>query len=492
MQNTRTRQSGFTLMEVMFAVAILAIGLIFLACQFPVGLFASRDVVDQSRNLIESHNSQVMLEVQLSLVPNLNQAIDTRGKDEYYTNSPPGPDPAFPRFPFRDLWRVHLLVKPNVLAYSLDTDTPRLVLDDLEGFSDYIIKTSPDLLNPTIFPEFPFWPYQYGDDPDNPNTFPLITPVSNTVWPLGLRDIGYMNSPPVDESDPEVQKRLQDAGVSPFIDLDEYYRALNLAIFDTSLKRRYSWAAFTIEGEAQYYIFTFRQPRKEVQYAMQIPESFLNPRIWDRSSNQPGSDYEAGGMFDSPPALPWPMMPAHSDWDPLGFFGDRVFPVPWRVCLPPEYWYRYNWDSSNHVLVDHIGPTAFAAPAEIAAILRPGSILIDGDPDDPHYINPNAVPGSARNPRTTTGSGNVYEVEEILPPGTWETDDDTHAYYELTQLFASLPDTYLVRLRTNLRDHLHYFWVFPPPVIRDAFGNFMDYEDWQPVVGVTKKVIDIN
>jgi len=461
----KNRQSGFTLMEVMFAVAILAIGLIFLACQFPVGMFASRDVVDASRSLIEVHNSQVMLEVRQGMV-NQSNSLDTRGNG-YLID-----------WPAKDLSKVHLLIKPNVLADSLYTDTPRLILDDLEDFSDYIVATNDPA--ESDYPDYPFWSYRYNGDLANPDTFPMMTP-DPPLWPLGLGDIGHMMSPPVDESNSEVQKLLRQAGVSHYDDdLDDYIDELNLAIFEVSLEGRYSWAAMYSEGSSQYYIFTFRRPRTEVRYAMQAPGSFAMD-ITDQ-----------GEPYNNPPDLPWPMEPSDSEWDPLGFYGDRVFPVPWRVCLPPEFWYRYNWDGKNHVLINHISrPAAFAVPADIAAILQPGSIIIDGDPPDRHYVNPYATPPTRINkkPRTTTGSGNVYEVLEILAPGTWETNDDTREYYELSQLF---PDTYLVRLRTRLRDHLHYFWVFPPAVTRDEAGNFMEYEDWQPVVSVTKRLIDFD
>ena len=451
----KNRQSGFTLMEVMFAVAILAIGLIFLACQFPVGMFASRDVVDASRSLIEVHNSQVMLEVRLGMVVDQSNSLDTRGNG--YNN-----------WPSQDLSRVHLLVKPNVLADSVNTNMPRLVLDDLENFAAYVLTKG----NPpgTVPPEFPFWSL------NNITSYGFLAYTSDDVWPIGLGDIGHMTSPPVDESNSEVQKLLLQAGVNP--GSSNYIDELNLAIFEVSLEGRYSWAAMYSEDSSQYYIFTFRRPRTEVRYAMQTPGSFVMD-ITDQ-----------GEPYNNPPALPWPMEPSHSEWDPLGFYGDRVFPVPWRVCLPEAFWHRYHWDGKNHVLINHISrAAAFAVPADIAAILQPGSIIIDGDPPDPHFIDPYATPPNPKKPRTTTGSGNVYEVLEILPPETWETDDNTREYYELSQLFS---DTYLVRLRTRLRDHLHYFWVFPPAVTRDEAGNFLDYEDWQPVVSVTKRLIDFD
>ena len=60
-------------------------------------------------------------------------------------------------------------------------------------------------------------------------------------------------------------------------------------------------------------------------------------------------------------------------------------------------------------------------------------------------------------------------------------------------MFVESDGTYWVRLRTPLHDDLHYFWVFPPPIVRTGPGpDDYEFDDWQPVVSVTKKVIEID
>ena len=106
------RQAGFSLTEVMFAVLILAMGLVFVACQFPVALSLCRDIVDNTRGVVESHNSQMMIELKLREA-NLDMIVDRR-----LATFEPGD--------------FHMLLKPNVLANTRNNASPILVVDDLE------------------------------------------------------------------------------------------------------------------------------------------------------------------------------------------------------------------------------------------------------------------------------------------------------------------------------------------------------------------------
>ena len=69
-------------MEVLFAMMILTLGLVFVASQFPIGLWNSRVVADQTISAIEGNNSQMMVELKLDgLIANgvpANWVIDTR------------------------------------------------------------------------------------------------------------------------------------------------------------------------------------------------------------------------------------------------------------------------------------------------------------------------------------------------------------------------------------------------------------------------------
>ena len=458
-------------MEVLFAVAILAIGLIFLACQFPVGMFSARDNVYQTRKVLETHNSQVMMEVQLSLV-DPSRILDNRGDQINWRLDKWHPKNVHAD---KDITRIHFLPKPNVYV-NPPTGAPTLVLDDPEGLEGKMAY----LLTEIDIDLGPPYNYKFKKDPSEPEplfwselipvTDPLPLPATTVVF---LGDIGHIMSPPVDETDPKVQKviRRMELYSDPYDPLDPDHRLdyLHPAIFEVSLESNYSWAAFYKEGEEQYYIFALRNPRKEVRYAVQAWDSFyyLNPpNFWNGPASRPRPRDCYGEIYDVEiqPVGDWPEPPAPDDAE-----FDRVFPVPWRVCLGP-FSRRYIWagknSSGDYNYRDsdwNEAPQVFEIPEAVADILRPGSILIDADPAD------NDHDGIGR--LTSTGSGQLYEVSEV---------------------FVENDETYWVRLRTRLHDDLHYFWVFPPPVLRDEDGNFMGYDDWQPVVSVTKKVIEID
>lgn len=408
-------------MEVMFAVAILAIGLVFLACQFPVGMFAARDNADQTRKVIEVHNSQVMAEVQLSLV-NRGRILDNRGNQNWNN----------PKLDL-DIIRMHFLPKPNVYSNSILMGAPELVLDDPEGdegYIAYLLDNKTPVNNPMeVPPDPPFWSAKG----------PLVTDFSYTS--VFLEDIGHMMSPPVDETDPKVQKLMR------------WGRSPEEAIFEAALESNYCWAMFYREGYEKYYIFTLRNPQKEVRYAVQTPNSFL----LDQSGA--GRCYGTVGAINSEftynTAGSWPS-PAEPDDAAL----DRKFPVPWRVCLG-EYSIRYRVDVTEpeRYGYDDQRPGEFILPEIYADLLLPGSILIDADPYDTDHD------GTGR--QTTGGCGNIYEVTEV---------------------YRGNDGLLRVRLRTDFHDDLHYFWVFPPPIDR-ATGAF---DNWQPVVSVTKKLMDFD
>ena len=57
------RQAGFSLLEVMFSVVVLTLGLIFVPSYFPLGLHMSREIAQGTQGPIQDHNAAVMMEL---------------------------------------------------------------------------------------------------------------------------------------------------------------------------------------------------------------------------------------------------------------------------------------------------------------------------------------------------------------------------------------------------------------------------------------------
>ena len=98
-------------MEVLFAVLVLTMGMMFVAVQFPVGMLNTRAVRDTTMNMVESHNTAMMLELQLGSKYQSDGSAGL-GNTLVTTDS-----------------NIHLLVKPNVLVLA---NVPTLVVYDPE------------------------------------------------------------------------------------------------------------------------------------------------------------------------------------------------------------------------------------------------------------------------------------------------------------------------------------------------------------------------
>jgi len=218
---TKIEQKGFSLLEVMFSMMILTLGMVFIASMFPVGLYTSRDVVDSTMNALESHNAQVMTEIRLGELKQQNSVdynaiIQTNHKPPF--NTPPFVVP---------------IVKPNYLI-----DDNLVVLDGEDYF--------------------------YGpDDPQSP--YPPYITADGGMGLLDLRNIGSIVSPAVDATDPAVVKKLSKLTNWDWLDQDR-------AILDVALDRKYCWAA--LRKDNMYYIFILRNFSGNIRYAVQHKDSY--------------------------------------------------------------------------------------------------------------------------------------------------------------------------------------------------------------------------
>jgi hypothetical protein len=336
---------------------------------------------------------------------------------------------------------VHLLVKPNIPA-NCGPGNWQLILDDLEPYP-YVL--SPLYLNYESYvtdpvnglgqlePRWLFWSQR-----DNPAT-PLPVNEYDSITTYFIGDIGNMMCPPVDISDRWVQKYLQ-RFTNPGLG------ELNAAIFDTAMKKNYSWCALYrcmeptdllnhhLSRKYCFYIFTLRTENKSLRYAIQSPENIAIGNAVAASANY-----------------------------------DRVFPVPWRIDLNngssmaaifQRYYIRpANGGTKNNPILP--APRIFELNPAHAKLLQAGSIIVDADPEleEPWVLPAIATPW--------VDNGYVYEVEEVT-----YTDDGRC----------------LLKLRKELEDDLRYIWVFPPAVV-DRSTVPPTFADLQPVVNVEQMVV---
>lgn len=313
-----TQNSAFSLIEVMFALVVLTMGLIFVAAQFPIALSLSRDIAQTTMSNIDSHNAKVMLDLKLG---QLGDADIDDGTSYFINNGrlalnrPRGP--------------VHFLYQPNW----------RIGIDD-------IVMDNP--MTSGCFPHIP-----EGNELEYGSTLPAYIgsyPAGHSdVDKIQERSLGMMSIPSAGESDTDVQDLIS---VEP--SHDDYIDELNMAVWEKVQSRNYCWSALyqcldPVLGSAggsgklfRFYVFTLHRGKKQAAYAMQDPSDDIRK-------------------------------PKAEDVDE-----DRFFPVPWKVMFKKlvnpsifededQPWDRFILD--DYVDSDHV--------ELFLAILRRGSVLVD-------------------------------------------------------------------------------------------------------------------
>ena len=222
-------------MEVLFAVLILTMGLVFVAANFPVGIMNAGKVAESTRTIIDTHNAQIMTELQLGGIT----------EPDYFKN-------ASPSYIIKD-GEIRLLSMPNVRRdeYVVMDDPGELYFDDR--------AEDPN-------PEYHIYdpgPPEGIDENDGEVPY-FITTIINDAN-LDKKNIGMMVSPMVDISDREVQNQLP-PGYDPTI--------LDNAIYDVAMERNYSWCSLyrhvaDTNNTYSLYIFTLRRHNKNARYAIQ-------------------------------------------------------------------------------------------------------------------------------------------------------------------------------------------------------------------------------
>ena len=317
----KIRRGGFSLMEVLFAVLVLTLGLVFVAANFPLGIMNAGKVAESTRNIIDTHNAQIMTELQLGGI----------GETDYFGN-------ASPSYIIKD-GEIRLLSMPNVRVDGY------VVMDDpCESY--FTTSKDPD-------PKYHIYDSTDGIDASGGELpYFIQTDDTNVDENLYRKNIGMMVSPMVDRSDAQVLTKLNSMYDLSLADVDQppgFLEDLDIAIYDVAIERNYGWCSLYrhITGNTySLYIFTLRRHNKNARYAIQEKTEF----------------------DDGEP------IPGDQDYD-------RLFPVPWRIVLdplkPPA---PEGYD--NFILEDHTVDQLFAD--RLAEILQGGSIIIDADAQNGH------------------------------------------------------------------------------------------------------------
>ena len=258
MHKKSKKNQAFSLIEVLFAVMVLTMGLIFVASQFPIGLALSRQVADDTLSAINAHNAEITFELTFS--GNASSVLVTTDT------------------------LVHSVFMPNVYSSSVTASTKKLVFDHPGIEYDGNMNTAEN------------WPSWSSDAADDPSTDPdEATTTEDDDWEF-LDLLGHIASPPVLESDPAVQKLVRAAEELP--GSADYVKEMHKAIFDVTLDRKYTTAALYqhINGNTyRFYIFTLRNTEENNTYAWQ-DESPPPP---------PGSPIPEGSSADRRFPVPW-------------------------------------------------------------------------------------------------------------------------------------------------------------------------------------------
>lgn len=474
----RRVQRGFSLMEVIFAIAILAIGLVFVAAQFPVGIWAAREVTDAVTSQTQGQSSATMTKVRLQD----SERVFFQGLGDYPVLNPTGTNDPFVLTDNSGM--VLPLPKPNLRVWDrlnfnfstlINASCGDIVMDDPQvglvpvnywGFFGYALPEPP--------PAGMLYTHRTVLGPmstDIPRHLARAEYVGGGVYdpttprPLAARNLGHIVQPEVTSAEPEFLNKLFEWGVAVNAVQNLYDQALDRYFLETALERNYAVAwLYRCEnrgrGLFRLYTFVVRNPRKEIWYPIQDYDSF-DPTTY--------------------PDIPVPIGPPSQEE-----YAYRRFPVLWRVQWPATLDPQLNginlaaeWGISFPLGVLLMpSPDVAAIPAGNTApyggdfysdLLRAGTYIVDADmPWFPMASPPTGDPeySSAVVPNSPF-CGQVYQIESI------ELDETA--------------SNYLITFDRPLEDAMSRFWCVPPP-LDDPTMNPPVFSDLQLVLKVQEEV----
>ena len=297
------QKPAFSLIEVLLALGVLTLGMIFVAAQFPVGLAASKKVAEDTLSIITAHNTAQTLTLKAPILATTG-FLNTADSD------------------------VTFLHQPNYRFGG-----PDYVVDDPLG---------------VLFPAVPDTNFNYATGHAALLQGYIATyETGGTVMPTNL---GMIVSPTLDMSDADYYADLDAEG---YFTLDPCSATARNLLHDITMQhlatRKYSWAALYScldPGYGQsfrFYIFTFRQTDTNQRFAVQ-----------DTGSSRIAYPLDADEDRRYP--VPWLIIlpdPIDPDLDPL-FAPDRFDFTEHANATPTEEDDIINLLREGSILVDAI------------------------------------------------------------------------------------------------------------------------------------------
>jgi hypothetical protein len=439
-----SRQSAFSLLEVLFALMVLTLGFIFVASQFPIALDNSRKIAETTANTINTHNDNALVDLDAAKI--VNNWTSFFNYNFFSLPIPNIPIPAGPYYFINQNGLTSFYYQPNCRAayfaqyisappYPNVPDLPRIIMDDPLNtyFMNFGFTASADFEYPW-FADHTITIFQNGQVPSSLQ----VRPVTAATAYVDAVNIGDRVCPPVTSYDKAVLQIMREKYgmfppffTPPAVLTDVNWKKWQKAILDVAVNQRNictvtlyrctNPVSFGGDGRSfRMYIFNCRFDAKTQRFPVQrvvstsLPLDYYNPRPYDGAT---------------------------------AVLEDRIFPVPWYIAL-------------NNAIV----PTVRGLPPYNKSL----EIINLTDSND--------------------NSANIYSdyapaIINLLRVGSWIVNAVSGESYQIKEISGMA-----VRLSPPIQltdGNLWHFWVIPPAIDR----NKASFVDNQPVLSMVEKTV---
>jgi prepilin-type N-terminal cleavage/methylation domain-containing protein len=478
---------GFSLVEMMIALLVLAFGVLIVGAALPIGIEYARKTTNAATG---EATASYALDIIESYVRTSDTAIDSLThvrKDALFRPRQSAlPHPLIGQYTFngreRD-YEPYVKVRPFVFGnedltparvVSPSTDPQPIPPDE----GELIINAYMTLLNPgTVDGRAYEWaeydsgytdalrPYSLYDQPSIPGIARVYPPVAHYI-PQGFTFV----HPSVRELapyDPNVWTVPRSGNVlKPDVTNVERLRAAERLVAWTAFYRRVSYQSDSDPDLYEVIVLVTRRPTQRHRYPYQIYQDPDFKSVFRRSQALP---IDMGGTRTNGPGP------------------DRLAPMPWLVTfkrLPPQpAWVGRRDRRLNQV--DPAGPLEFVCTNRTSKLFPPGQVFIPAV-NDAHTTYINAARPLVGFIPNSPDSLPVYEViDRAQGPGNgeWTIRVKNNGLYPFVG--SQTGDA-------NVDQNPDYWpvWVIPPAA-EAAQGDDHAFSDDSPIIGVSRRVIRI-